>query len=61
VGISLMTLQRWIAAGKVSSPPLRIWHGRATRIWTKSDLARLHETKTEVYCKGRGRKKKMKA
>jgi excisionase family DNA binding protein len=57
VGISTMTLQRWIASGRVKAPKLRIRHGRAVRLWRKADLAGLRRLKQEIYCKGRGRKK----
>jgi predicted site-specific integrase-resolvase len=57
VGISTMTLQRWMAAGKVKGPKLRIRHGRAVRLWGQADLVGLRRLKQEVYCKGRGRKK----
>ena len=58
VGLSLITLQRWIAAGKVRAPKLRIRNGRAVRLWGQSDLERLRATKEAIYCRGRGRKKK---
>ncbi len=57
VGISTMTLQRWLAAGRVKGPKLRILNGRAVRLWSKADLAGLRKLKQEIYCKGRGRKK----
>jgi predicted site-specific integrase-resolvase len=57
-GISLATLQRWIAARKVSAPRLRIHHGRAVRLWTARDVEQLRQYKAAHYCKGRGRKKK---
>jgi predicted site-specific integrase-resolvase len=57
VGISTMTLQRWLAMGKVKGPELRIRNGRAVRLWGTADLTRLHRLKQEIYCKGRGRKK----
>jgi predicted site-specific integrase-resolvase len=57
-GISLATLQRWIAAGKVSAPRLRIRHGRAVRLWTARDVEQLRRYKAAHYRKGRGRKKK---
>jgi predicted site-specific integrase-resolvase len=56
-GISLMTLQRWIAARKVKAPELIIRNGRAVRLWNRDDLARLREVKKAIYRKGRGRKK----
>jgi predicted site-specific integrase-resolvase len=57
VGISTMTLQRWLAAGRVKGPKLRIRNGRAVRLWGNTDLNRLDRLKQEIYCKGRGRKK----
>jgi hypothetical protein len=57
VGISTMTLQRWLAAGRVKGPKLRIRNGRAVRLWGKGHLAALHKVKLATYCKGRGRKK----
>ncbi|OFV95679.1 MAG: hypothetical protein A3H28_15475 [Acidobacteria bacterium RIFCSPLOWO2_02_FULL_61_28] len=60
VGISLMTLQRWIAAGKVKAPELQIRRGRAVRLWNENDLARLRRVKQAIYRRGRGRKKKPK-
>lgn len=56
VGISLMTLQRWIAEGDIRAPRLQIVDGRATRLWDADDLERLGKLKTEIYCRGRGRK-----
>jgi predicted site-specific integrase-resolvase len=56
-GISSMTLHRWIVAGRVKAPKLRIRNGRAVRLWGQADLARLRKLKQTIYCKGRGRKK----
>jgi excisionase family DNA binding protein len=57
VGISLMTLQRWIADEDISAPKLQIVNGRAMRIWEPDDLERLRQLKEKIYCRGRGRKK----
>jgi predicted site-specific integrase-resolvase len=57
VGISIMTLHRWIVAAKVRAPKLRIRNGRAVRLWTATDLSALRRLKQQIYCKGRGRKK----
>jgi predicted site-specific integrase-resolvase len=57
VGISLMTLQRWIAQGDMRPPELQIVNGRATRLWESEDLGKLRQTKEEMYCRGRGREK----
>ncbi len=56
-GISNMTLHRWIVARKLQAPKLRIRNGRAVRLWSDADLARLRKLKQAIYCKGRGRKK----
>ena len=56
VGISLMTLQRWIADGDIRPPQLKIVNGRATRLWDSVDLKRLRQLKAQIYCRGRGRK-----
>ena len=40
-----MTLHRWIVAGRVKAPKLRIRNGRAVRLWSKADLARLRKLK----------------
>jgi excisionase family DNA binding protein len=57
VGISLMTLQRWIADGDIRPPKLQIVNGRATRLWDNEDLEELRQSKEKIYCRGRGRKK----
>jgi hypothetical protein len=57
VGISVMTLHRWVVGGRVKAPKLRIRNGRAVRLWASADLAKLRKLKQEIYCKGRGRKK----
>jgi hypothetical protein len=56
-GIAGMTLHRWIVAKRLKTPALRIRNGRAVRLWSNADLARLLKLKQEIYCKGRGRKK----
>lgn len=56
-GISLMTLQRWIANEAIQVPALHIVNGRATRLWYREDMERLRQAKQKIYCKGRGRKK----
>jgi predicted site-specific integrase-resolvase len=59
-GISTMTLQRWLAARKVKAPKLRIRDGRAVRLWSNTDLARLREIKRQIYGKGKGPRKSSK-
>jgi len=60
VGISLMTLQRWIADEDIRPPRLQIVDGRATRLWGTGDLKGLKQLKEKIYCCGRGRKKEKK-
>ena len=57
-GLSLITLQRWMADGKVKPPKLQILNGRAARVWDEDSLARLRKVKEQIYCRGRGRKKR---
>lgn len=57
-GLSLITLQRWIAEGKVRPPRLQILNGRAARVWDEDSVARLRQIKEKIYCRGRGRKKR---
>jgi DNA-binding transcriptional MerR regulator len=59
-GLHPVTLQRWIAEGKISAPPVRRVGGVAVRLWTDRDLERLRKHKKENYRKGRGRKAKPK-
>ncbi len=58
VGISRVTLQRWIANGKLKAPKPQLRNGVGLRLWTQSDVARLRAEKQRIYGKGRGRKKK---
>lgn len=60
-GISRITLERWLAAGKVPAPK-RIQIGRSVfRGWTRQDVERVKRYKAQFYRKGRGRKKKTKS
>jgi hypothetical protein len=56
-GIAIMTLHRWIVARKLKAPKLRIRNGRAVRLWSKADLARLRKVKRLIYGKGKGPRK----
>lgn len=58
VGIHWVTLERWLATGKIPAPkPFRV--GRQVfRDWTPSDIRRVKEYKAKFYRKGRGRRKK---
>lgn len=57
VGISRVTLQRWLLSGKLSEPERMKVAGVDVRIWAESDLERVRRYKETHYRKGRGRKK----
>ena len=38
LGLSLLTIQRYIAAGKIPVPPVRRLGGGKFRIWTEQDI-----------------------
>lgn len=56
VGISRATLQAWIASGKVKAPDIEVRNGRAVRLWTPSDVAKLKAVKKEIYQEKRPQK-----
>jgi hypothetical protein len=56
--ISRATLQEWIASAKIKAPPVRLVKGKAVRLWSTTDLARVRAVKAKIYRKGRGRKRK---
>ncbi len=60
VGIHPVTLQRWIAAGKVKAPAPRLVGAVGYRLWTARDVESLKKTKGQIHRKGRGRKPKPK-
>ena len=61
VGIHIVTLERWIAAGKVK-PSERVRVGSQTyRLWTTRDVEKVKKYKAAHYWEGRGVKKKSKA
>ena len=60
VGISKLTLIRWLQAGKIREPRRVKQGGVELRIWTARDVERVRKYKLENYRKGRGRKPKPK-
>jgi excisionase family DNA binding protein len=58
IGIHQVTLQRWIAAGKVNGPKPTLIGAVGYRLWSAKDVASLLKVKQASYRKGRGRKKK---
>lgn len=57
VGIHQVTLQTWIAAGKVKAPKPVLIGAVGYRLWSAKDVAALQQVKQAIYRKGRGRKK----
>ncbi len=58
VGISRVTLERWLAQKKIPMPKRILVGTRVSRIWTERDIERVRRHKEKFYRKGRGRKKK---
>jgi excisionase family DNA binding protein len=58
IGIHLVTLQRWIKAGKITAPRPTLIGAVGYRLWTAEDIAKLKAVKQAMYHKGGGRKKK---
>lgn len=59
-GISVGTLERWLASGKLGSPQRLEIGSRVVRIWIPKDVERVKKYKAANYRKGRGRKPKSK-
>jgi hypothetical protein len=60
VGISKLTLVRWLTAGKIREPRRVKQGGIELRLWTARDVERVRRYKQDNYRKGRGRKPKPK-
>jgi len=58
IGIHQVTLQRWIAAGKLKAPKPTLIGAVGYRLWSSKDVDALLKVKKAIYRKGRGRKKK---
>jgi hypothetical protein len=58
VGISKLTLVRWLMAGKIREPRRVKQGGIELRLWTARDVERVRRYKLENYRKGRGRRPK---
>jgi predicted site-specific integrase-resolvase len=57
-GIHRVTLERWIAAGKVKPSSHVTVGSKRFRLWTKGDVGRIRKYKAAYFRKGRGRKKR---
>jgi predicted site-specific integrase-resolvase len=60
VGVSKLTLTRWLKAGRIKEPRRVKQGGVELRLWTSRDVKRVRKYKQENYGKGRGRKAKSK-
>jgi hypothetical protein len=60
VGVSKLTLTRWLKAGKIKEPRRVKQGGIELRLWTNRDVERVQKYKEANYRKGRGRKPKPK-
>jgi excisionase family DNA binding protein len=60
VGLHPVTLQRWIADGKVKAPKPTLVGAVGYRLWTARDIISLKKIKEQIHRKGRGRKPKPK-
>jgi hypothetical protein len=58
VGVSKLTLIRWLVAGKIKEPRRVKQGGVELRLWTNRDVERVRKYKEANYRKGRGRKPK---
>jgi len=56
VGISRITLERWLSGGKLKAPKMIQFGKSKFRDWKASDVERVREYKEKHYRKGRGRK-----
>ena len=61
VGISRMTLLRWLRAGKIREPRRISDGGIEARLWSDRDVERVRKYKAGHYRKGRGRKPQKKS
>jgi len=60
LGISLMTLQRYIAAGKISAPSVQYVGGSRFRAWTERDVERVRKALPRIANGRREKGKKSK-
>ncbi len=56
VGISSMTLFRWITTKQFRPPRTQVIGGIKRMAWSRSDVARLRRFKEKRYNKGRGKR-----
>jgi len=60
VSIGRVTLERWLASGRLKQPKVIRFGRFRLRNWTAADVERVRRYKEQHYRKGRGRKPKPK-
>lgn len=51
IGVSKMTLLRWLYAGKLPEPEMQTFGGVESRVWSESDLSRAKDYRERNYRK----------
>lgn len=59
-GLHIVTVQRWIAEGRLKAPKATLVGAVGYRLWTRKDVGRLKKIKERTYRRGRGRKPNLK-
>jgi hypothetical protein len=57
VGVSYLTLLRWLYAKKLDEPERMMYGGQNLRLWTKADIARARKYKADGLQSRRSRKR----
>jgi len=61
LGLTLLTIQRYIAAKKIPSPPVRTLGGGKFRVWTDKDIETVHQLLPKIANGRKTRYKKQSA
>ena len=56
IGVSYLTLLRWLYAKKLAEPERMMYNGQNLRLWTKADIERARRYKKEGLRERRSRK-----
>ncbi len=56
IGVSWITLQRWVSSGKVKAPPVVLSGNRAVRLWSESAVKKLRKQLPTLFYKHRTRR-----
>jgi hypothetical protein len=60
VGVSYITLLRWLYAKQVPEPQRIRYGGQNLRLWSKKDIAAVRRFKAKNYSAARSRRRKVK-